>query len=320
MSVRPTTRRRTLAAGLLVIAGAAGAAGLAIGSDHQDTRRSRAEPQAGHDGRLRVPRLRARPHRAGHEQPGVPHAGRRPPPMPRSTPTCSTSSRSTTAHADAREDKVIQVTFSGTGADQQVEVRGPVAPPVQGATDNEIADVSPAVTGAINTPAGQQRRHPGVRRRHGTIRSSSTSRPLFCILPDRRPEGGPLSGRTAARCTPNPAAPFYFRNPGVNYVDGLQRALDRRRAAELADRERRAGQAGHLGHHQPMTPTIAHTMETSHAAHHPRAPSPPHDAGRRRRGARPRRGGVQRRQRPQHAPDASTRSSGWAIRSSARCC
>ncbi len=37
MSVRTTTRRRTLAAGLMVIAGAAGAAGLAIGSDHQDT-------------------------------------------------------------------------------------------------------------------------------------------------------------------------------------------------------------------------------------------------------------------------------------------
>ncbi len=37
MSVRPHTRRRTLAAGLLVLAGAAGAAGLAIGSDHQDT-------------------------------------------------------------------------------------------------------------------------------------------------------------------------------------------------------------------------------------------------------------------------------------------
>ena len=37
MHARPAMRRRALAAGLLVIAGAGGAAGLAIGSDHQDT-------------------------------------------------------------------------------------------------------------------------------------------------------------------------------------------------------------------------------------------------------------------------------------------
>ena len=37
MNLRPTMRRRTLTAGLLALAGAAGAAALAIGSDHQDT-------------------------------------------------------------------------------------------------------------------------------------------------------------------------------------------------------------------------------------------------------------------------------------------
>src|SRR5687768_16947589 len=37
MHARPTTRRRTLAAGFLVLAGTAAAAGLAIGSDHQDS-------------------------------------------------------------------------------------------------------------------------------------------------------------------------------------------------------------------------------------------------------------------------------------------
>ena len=41
----------------------------------------------------------------------------------------------------------------------------------------------------------------------------------FCILPDRRPEGGALSGDCAL--TANPSAPFFFRNPGVNYVDGF---------------------------------------------------------------------------------------------------
>ena len=51
---------------------------------------------------------------------------------------------------DALEDKVIQVTFTGTGSAQQVEVRGPVDPPVVGAMQNEVADVSPAVSGATN--------------------------------------------------------------------------------------------------------------------------------------------------------------------------
>src|SRR3954471_5549033 len=51
---------------------------------------------------------------------------------------------------DAKEDKVIQVTFKGTGASQTVEVRGPLAPPVAGAMMNTVADVPPAVTGTIN--------------------------------------------------------------------------------------------------------------------------------------------------------------------------
>jgi hypothetical protein len=41
----------------------------------------------------------------------------------------------------------------------------------------------------------------------------------FCILPDRRPVGGPLSQPCAL--APSPSAPFYFRNPGVDYVDGF---------------------------------------------------------------------------------------------------
>ena len=55
---------------------------------------------------------------------------------------------------DAREDRVIQVSFTGSGAEQQVQVRGPVAPPVQGAMMNEVADVSPVLSGATNTPLG----------------------------------------------------------------------------------------------------------------------------------------------------------------------
>ena len=42
---------------------------------------------------------------------------------------------------DAKEDRVIQVLFTGTGASQTVEVRGPIAPPVAGAMDNTVSTV-----------------------------------------------------------------------------------------------------------------------------------------------------------------------------------
>ena len=74
MHATPTTRRRALAAGLLVIAGVGGAAGLAIGSDHQDTPEVELNPRTGHDRRLRVPGLRAGADRSGHEQPRLSHS------------------------------------------------------------------------------------------------------------------------------------------------------------------------------------------------------------------------------------------------------
>jgi Domain of unknown function (DUF4331) len=119
---------------------------------------------------------------------------------------------------DAREDRLIQVTFSGSGAGQQVQVRGPVAPPVVGPTANEVADVSPAVSGSLNHPLGSAS---GIQ-----VFAGPRDDPFFidleaafCILPDRRPVGGPLSQPCAL--TPHPSAPFYFRDPGVDYVDGF---------------------------------------------------------------------------------------------------
>jgi hypothetical protein len=121
-------------------------------------------------------------------------------------------------NGDAKEDQVIQVTFTGEGSSQRVEVRGPVAPPVQGAMENEVADVTPVVTGALNTALGDPN---GIQ-----VFAGPRDDPFFidleaafCILPDRRPVGGTLSGSCAL--TPNPSAPFYFRNPGVNYVQGF---------------------------------------------------------------------------------------------------
>jgi hypothetical protein len=55
---------------------------------------------------------------------------------------------------DGIEDKVIQVSFTGSGANQQVEVRGPIAPPVVGSMGNKISTAAPVVTGAIKTTLG----------------------------------------------------------------------------------------------------------------------------------------------------------------------
>lgn len=119
---------------------------------------------------------------------------------------------------DAKEDKVIQVTFTGTGAGQRVEVRGPLEPPVKGAMGNRVAAVAPAVTGAINTVLGSPS---GIQ-----VFAGPRDDPFFidleaafCILPDRKPVGGPLAQPCALPANPSP--PFYFRNPGVNYVQGF---------------------------------------------------------------------------------------------------
>jgi hypothetical protein len=93
---------------------------------------------------------------------------------------------------DAKEDRVIQVTFKGTGAGQTVEVRGPIAPPVTGAMMNTVADVAPAVTGAVNQALGSAS---GMQ-----VFAGPREDPFFIdleqflrILPDRKPSTGPFS-------------------------------------------------------------------------------------------------------------------------------
>ncbi len=118
---------------------------------------------------------------------------------------------------DAVEDKVIQVTFRNTSGAQQVDVRGVIDPPVKGAMMNTVADVTPAVSGAINTSLGDPS---GIQ-----VFAGPRDDPFFidleaafCILADRKPVTGPLAGPCTLTANPNP--PFFFRNPGVNYVGG----------------------------------------------------------------------------------------------------
>jgi hypothetical protein len=93
---------------------------------------------------------------------------------------------------DAKEDRVIQVTFKGTGPSQTVEVRGPMAPPVVGAMNNTLGTADPVVTGALNTvlgsPTGMQV-FAGAREEPFFIDLEQ----FFRILPDRKPSTGQLS-------------------------------------------------------------------------------------------------------------------------------
>ena len=92
---------------------------------------------------------------------------------------------------DAKEDRVIQVTFKGTGASQTFEVRGPIAPPVQGAMMNTVSTTAPVVSGPINQVISSG----GVQ-----VFAGAREDPFFLdleqflrILPDRKPATGPFS-------------------------------------------------------------------------------------------------------------------------------
>jgi hypothetical protein len=110
------------------------------------------------------------------------------------------------------------VTFTGSGAAQQVQVRGPVDPPVSGAMQNEVADVSPVLSGSLGTVLGASS---GIQAFAGPRDDPFfiDLEAAFCILPDRKPSTGALSQPCAL--TASPSAPFFFRTPGINYVAGF---------------------------------------------------------------------------------------------------
>src|SRR3954470_11526091 len=93
---------------------------------------------------------------------------------------------------DAKEDKVIQVTFHGSGSNQTVEVRGPLTPPVLGALMNTVATDAPVVTGPINSVIGTAS---GIQ-----VYAGAREDPFFLdleqflrIIPDRKPSTGALA-------------------------------------------------------------------------------------------------------------------------------
>jgi hypothetical protein len=114
---------------------------------------------------------------------------------------------------DAKEDLVMQVVFTGTGANQTVSLYGPIPPPVVGAMQNTLTTTKPVLTGKVNTMLGS---NTGIQ-----LFAGARSDPFFIdleqffrILPDRKPVTGPLAQ------LPSTQSATSFRNPGIDYVKG----------------------------------------------------------------------------------------------------
>jgi hypothetical protein len=217
MPHRMSLHRWSFAAGLVALA-SAGTAGLVIGSDHQDTPFVELNPKSDLTDVYAFPGAAAGRIVLAMDTRAFLTPAEAQDPAQASFDHNLLYQFKVDNNGDAKEDKVIQVTFTGEGATQQVQVRGPMTPPVQGGMENVVADVTPAVSGALNTNLGDAN---GIQ-----VFAGPRDDPFFidleaafCILPDRRPVGGTLSGSCAL--SPNPRAPFFFRNPGVNYVNGF---------------------------------------------------------------------------------------------------
>ncbi len=114
---------------------------------------------------------------------------------------------------DGVEDLVLQFTFDGEGAGQQVTMRGPVAPQQAGRV-NTIGSGGPTMIGPTNTVLGS----PGGAQLFAGLRDDPFYIDLeqfFRIIPDRAPVQGPLS-----KIGPKPEASA-FRNPGVDFLRGI---------------------------------------------------------------------------------------------------
>lgn len=140
---------------------------------------------------------------------------------------------------DGIEDKVIQVTFRGTGSNQTVEVRGPVAPPVLGAMMNKVASAQPTVSGRFNTVLGSST---GMQ-----VFAGPRDDPFFIdleqffrIIPDRKPVTGPLS-----QLPDNPTASAF--RPAGSAVDFLKGFNVMSIVVELATADLTAGGNAKIG-------------------------------------------------------------------------
>ena len=116
---------------------------------------------------------------------------------------------------DAREDLVFQFTFTGPAGNQKVTVQGPMKPNEVGTSNTLITgpkELKGDVNEVLGSPSGLQA-FAGPRDDPFFIDLEQ----FFRIVPDRRPESGPLSQLPA---TPS-ASSFRSAGSAVDYVRGF---------------------------------------------------------------------------------------------------
>jgi hypothetical protein len=114
---------------------------------------------------------------------------------------------------DAREDVVFQFTFSGPAGNQKVRMQGPMAPKEVG-TSNTLLNGQRELQGDVNAVLGS----PTAMQLFAGPRDDPFFIDLeafFRILPDRKPEAGPLSLITQGPLTFRPAG------SAVDFVRGF---------------------------------------------------------------------------------------------------
>ena len=213
LSRRSTVRRRAIVAALAVAALAGTGISVARASDHQDNPLVELNPAMDMTDVYAFPG--SSPDRVVLVMNSSPFL------TPARTPTASFDPNllyqfKIDNNGDAKEDRVIQVTFNGSGTTQTVEVRGPIAPPVSGAMNNTVADMSPTVSGPINATIGSAS---GIQ-----VFAGPREDPFFLdletffrIVPDRKPSTGALSQLPDAPS----ASSFRSASAAVDYVKGF---------------------------------------------------------------------------------------------------
>jgi hypothetical protein len=208
----PTRMRLASLVALVTVAGTAIIVGTVAASDHQDTPLVEMSP------RLDVNDVYVFPSTKDADR-TVLVLSTRSPLTPAQTPSADFGTRDKQLYqlkidntGDAREDLVFQITFTGTGANQSVELRGPVAPATVGTVNTLVGN--PVITGltrrVLDSSSGIEL-FAGPRDDPFYIDLEA----FFRILPDRRPEAGPLSTITQGPLTFRPAS------SAVDYLRGI---------------------------------------------------------------------------------------------------
>jgi hypothetical protein len=209
--VLPRVQVRALAA-LVLLTGSAIAIRAVVASDHQDTPLVELAP------RFDVNDVYAFP-APGNSSNTVLVLGTSSPVTPAQTPSFTFGTKDQELYqikidntGDAREDLVFQITFTGKAGKQKVTLRGPAAPNSVGTMNTLIGGKQ--IKGYTNTIIESN----GIK-----LFAGPRDDPFFIdleaffrILPDRKPEAGPLSTITQGPLTFRPAGTAVDFLRGIN--------------------------------------------------------------------------------------------------------